>query len=535
MHLRSLSPILISFLVSFVPLFGVGSTWEALVTRFYGNNVTPFSVPSDIVGSSVSVGDSPTSVAITPDGTRALVSNWDDGTVTVLDLTQPIIGPGYTVPAGREATAIAITPDGSLALVANTSDHTVTVLDLTQSIVGPGYTVHVGRAPVSVAITPDGTQALVSNYQDATVSVLGLTSPVQVQYTISVGRYPNWIAITPDGTKALVPLSGENVVRVLDLTQSTIGPGYTVPVGQWPLTAAVTPDGTKALVANNNENTISVLDMTQSTITQGYSVTGSLYPGQFAITPDGTRAYVTYWFEDTVGILDLTHTPITPLPTPILLSGVPSNIAITPDQAPTSLFATSVHGLTVIFDGSGSSSPVGNVREYIWSFGDGSDPVTTTSSTVSHTYARSGAYTVSLTVVNDAGTSLEVTFTGQMVSNRGLPRARSTQTITLDPLAPASFTGKVHLDTGNKQVLLKTRWQPSTDMNTWRYEIFAYGAKIAVVDASAGDHIAIELHPHHFPRKISDTYRRYLGNKYAIRSVTTDGVASALVPLQVGR
>jgi YVTN family beta-propeller protein len=538
MSFRLLSSILTGFLISSALLLGSGTTWEALVSFATAPGfIAPISVPSDVVGGSVSIDDTPQFVAITPDGTRALVANVDDGTVSVLDVTPPTISLNSTVTVGTDPICIAITPDGERALVTNSGDNTVTVLELTPTTVVPVDTVSVGSLPNGVAITPDGHTALVVNRGSGTVTVLELGSTVQARYSLSVGGSSTGaytVAITPDGTKALVSLLLDASVSVLDLTQPTFRLAYTIPVGDCPSGIAITHDGTKALVVNNCDGTVSVLDLTESTIGPGYTVNVGLSPEDVAITPDGARAYVTNAVADTVSVLDVTQTPVSPIHAAISVPTSPFGVAITPDQAPTSLFTTSLRGLTVTFDGSSSSSPVGNVREYIWSFGDGSDPVTTTSSEVSHTYTGSGVYTASLTVVNDAGTSLETTFTGRTASNHGLPRAQSEQTVTLDPLAPLSFTGKVHLDKGGQRVYLETDWRPSTDMSTWRYEIFAYGAKIAVVDANAGDHATIELHPHHFPRKISDTYRRYLGNKYAVRGVTTDGVASSLVPLHVG-
>jgi YVTN family beta-propeller protein len=396
--------------------------------------------------------------------------------------------------------------------------------------------VPVGSGPSGVAITPDGTKALVTNLYDGTVSVLDLNPVVQASYTIQVGNGPQCIAVTPDGSKALVTNNYDSTVSVLDLTQASIVSAYTVSVGSGPVGIAITSDGSKALVTNYRDNTVSVLALTQSTIGPGYTVSVGNSPVGIAITPDGARAYVSNFNGSTVSVLGLAKTPIETIHEAIPISdGTLVGIAITPDQAPISLFTSSVSGLTVTFDGSSSSSPVGNVKEYIWNFGDGSDPLTTTSPIVSHTYVRSGVYTVTLTVVNDAGTSLEVTFTGQTISNRGLPRAQSTQTIAVDPLAPPSFTGKVHLDKHDQKILLKTNWRPSADVNTWRYEIFANNEKIEVIDANAGNHATIELHPHHFPSRISDKYRVFLDNKYAIRSVNTDGVASSLTPLRVER
>ena len=535
MRFRSLSSVVVGFLASTGLLLGNGVTWEALVTNLNDDVVTPILIPSDIVESSVFVGSFPLGVAITPDGTKALVSNSTGTNVAVLDLTQQPITVLYSVSAGAGASAVAITPDGSMALVADSYGNTVSVLDLTQSPIVSVSTVSVGNSPQGIAITPDGTKALVSNSYGNTVSVLELQPSVHLTETVSVGNNPWASAITPDGTRALVSNFYDGTISVLNLTQSPIASGYTVPVGNEVGGIAITPDGTKALVGSVADAKVCVLDLTQSTIGPGYFVPVGNTPESIAITPDGRRAYVTQRDDQTVSVLDLTQTPVKTIHAAIPMGKPPFGIAITPDQAPTSLFIPSVSGLTVSFDGSGSSSPIGNVEEYIWDFGDGSDPLITTSPSVSHTYVRSGEYTVTLQVVNDAGTSLDVTFTGQTVSNHGLPRALSTQTIALDPLAPVSFTGKVDLDKDDQKVLLKTRWKPSADMNTWRYEIFANSRKIAVIDANAGNYATIELHPHHFPSRISDKYRVYLDGKYSIRSVNTDGTASALTPLRVER
>ena len=139
----------------------------------------------------------------------------------------------------------------------------------------------------------------------------------------------------------------------------------------------------------------------------------------------------------------------------VIVRSLPYSIGITPDQAPTAAFTSSVNGLTVSFDGSGSSSPIGTIATYLWDFGDSSGPVTTENSTTSHTYAREGVFEVSLTVTNTAGTSTKTTFTGQVVSNNGQPSAETTHAvivrslpygigITPDQAPTAAFTSSVN-------------------------------------------------------------------------------------------
>ena len=57
-------------------------------------------------------------------------------------------------------------------------------------------------------------------------------------------------------------------------------------------------------------------------------------------------------------------------------------------------------GLTVAFDGSGSSDTDGTIASWAWTFGDGSS---STPATPTHVYAAAGTYVVSLTVTDDDG------------------------------------------------------------------------------------------------------------------------------------
>jgi chitinase len=58
----------------------------------------------------------------------------------------------------------------------------------------------------------------------------------------------------------------------------------------------------------------------------------------------------------------------------------------------------------VSFDGSPSTSTGGRtIVEWTWNFGDGSDPVTESDATTSHSFDEAGAYVVRLTVRDSAG------------------------------------------------------------------------------------------------------------------------------------
>jgi PKD repeat protein len=88
---------------------------------------------------------------------------------------------------------------------------------------------------------------------------------------------------------------------------------------------------------------------------------------------------------------------------------VESNDACAPDTAPTANLAASPRSgnvpLQVAFDGSGSSDPDSgdSVASYTFDFGDGSQPVTQSTPTATHTYTNAGEFKATLTVTDTHG------------------------------------------------------------------------------------------------------------------------------------
>jgi len=109
---------------------------------------------NQVMGAPITVGSFPFGMAITPDGTRAYVTNDGSNSVSVIDTaTNQVAGAPITVsfPDG-----LGITPDGQRAYVANdTSPGSVSVID-TQTNQTVGAPISVGMGPGGIiAITPD--------------------------------------------------------------------------------------------------------------------------------------------------------------------------------------------------------------------------------------------------------------------------------------------------------------------------------------------------------------------------------------------
>ena len=138
--------------------------------------------------------------------------------VTAIAQTTPAWAAQYdvtaTITVGSGPRVVAVSPDGTKAYVANYNADTVSVINTADNTLIA--TITVGTSPYGVAFSPDGTKVYVTNLSGDTVSVINTTTN-NVDATITVGTEPYGVAVSPDGTTAYVTNSFSNTVSVIDL------------------------------------------------------------------------------------------------------------------------------------------------------------------------------------------------------------------------------------------------------------------------------------------------------------------------------
>lgn len=214
-------------------------------------------------------------VEISHDGTRALITNRGEGTITLLALNddgvEKVIG---TFTVGDEKSNVshaAFSPDGSLAIATLQTDDAVELLSLKNDRIEVIKKIDVGDGPYCVEFLDDGDYAVVANALGGTLMLLEVTpNNIKVVDTIPVGIVPEGIDISPDG-KWMVANCLENTARkptvpsrrqtgMLVLLQKQGKTFVTVDVariGRIPQTAVFTPDSRFIAVGSNEENEIS--------------------------------------------------------------------------------------------------------------------------------------------------------------------------------------------------------------------------------------------------------------------------------------
>jgi YVTN family beta-propeller protein len=141
-------------------------------------------------------------IAITHDDKFVWSVNPDNNSVSVFSVSDTVNVKVAEIRVGKEPWCVAITPDDSRAYVTNMASGTVSVINTSNRRVIA--TIPVGAEPFGCALTPNGKKLYVANQSSDSVSVIDTASNWVVKTITGVGVKPHGIAITADGIRVLV-------------------------------------------------------------------------------------------------------------------------------------------------------------------------------------------------------------------------------------------------------------------------------------------------------------------------------------------
>lgn len=412
----------------------------------------------------VSAANGTSGVGVTPDGLNLYATNPSTTTlnqysVSPLGLLSPLATPSLAV--SENDFAIAVSPDGSslYTVAANPTE------EIEMFTIGPGG----GLVPKSppklvtegrfdVVLSANGKYLYSSNFGG-----LGLIFQYEVEPggtlkalsppSVSTGAFPVGMAVTPDGRNLYA--GTESSAGILQFTIGVDGtlaamtpPNVTLPAETNSENLAVTPDGTNLYASDTFNGGISQFAIgpggALSPLSPPKAVPGTDV-NSIAVSPDGRSIYAGRLAPEEIqrfaigpgGALTATSNELTAV-------GVPSQIAVSPDQGPTAALNLTLAAArrSSSFSAVGSSDPDGQVVRYDWSFGDG-ESATTTGPTTTHAYRRGGDYTASVTVTDNEGASTTRVFTGHQVLRNGGPAAQAAKTFHVAGSAPVLSNLKI--------------------------------------------------------------------------------------------
>ena len=203
---------------AYMPLSGVSETTSAISLSSY-----------DITD--ITVGNDPSAVSVSPDGTRAYIGT-SDYTVSVINTSSNTVIATYPLD-GYELgpSAIAVSTDNTKLYIAGTTssggDEVLVVNAADGSTIA---TIPVAAGATGIAVSPDGTRVYVASYGDGlgdTVTIIN-TSDNTVFGTVHVGNPAFSVAVTPDSTQVYVTsfIAAEAInASTLAVTPTYLGPG----------------------------------------------------------------------------------------------------------------------------------------------------------------------------------------------------------------------------------------------------------------------------------------------------------------------
>ena len=162
------------------------------------------------------------------------------------------------ITGGMETEGIEFSADGTKILVTNEADETVTVHDIESgALVKTISTREFGNRPRGIKMAPDG-QSYVASIEYGNKLVV-LDSEFNVVKTVSTGAVPYGLSFDRDGKRLFVALAKGKVIQVFDT--STYEPIAEVKTGKrcWHFT--FTPDDSHILIACGRSDEVVVIDV----------------------------------------------------------------------------------------------------------------------------------------------------------------------------------------------------------------------------------------------------------------------------------
>jgi YVTN family beta-propeller protein len=200
------------------------------------------------------IGNNAGGIALDPLTGSAFVTNYDDGTLSKIDVKSLAVT--ATFDAGAKPRRVV---DNAalqrLYFVNDTSPGEVTVFDTqSNSVIAK---IAVGDRPRNIAADFQKGEVYVSNRDSHSLSIIDVATN-SVVATVETGRNPVGAAVDAKRQRIYVPSPVDNTVTVID--QAARAAVQSIGVGRSPGSAAVDERSGKVYVNNIDDNTISVLD-----------------------------------------------------------------------------------------------------------------------------------------------------------------------------------------------------------------------------------------------------------------------------------
>ncbi len=234
-------------------------------------------------------GDGPGFLALADDGTTLVVGNATSGNVSILDMvSQSVLS---YIDTGTSVTGLAVTSDGSCAVVLDGYLGTATVVDLAGG--AAVATLPVTEYPYRVLISPDDQTAYVATGEGTdTIYFIDLNgASSSVVDTLQPGNIGQ-MTLTSDGsTLGIYDYYGREFILV-DTATHAVTARVALSAGSYNDEVVFSPDGSTAYVTDYYDDTVYVVHVDGASSSLAATLTGIGQPKSIVVDAQGEFAYV---------------------------------------------------------------------------------------------------------------------------------------------------------------------------------------------------------------------------------------------------
>ena len=236
----------------------------------------------------------PHGIVYMPDGERVVVTAEAERKLLVVNINSGEVE--LVIDTGAQGShMVVLSPDAKRAYVSSIGSGSMTVIDLVNG--ERIKIVQTAQGAEGMDISPNGREVWVANNRADTISVIDTVS-LEVVATLKCATFPIRVKFTPDGERVLVSNVRSGDVAVFDAVSRDIvkriemAKGWQPPTdadgsvfsqGPVPIGILIPPDGKHAYVANTNVNRVTVIDLERLAITS--RLTAGMRPDGLAYSP----------------------------------------------------------------------------------------------------------------------------------------------------------------------------------------------------------------------------------------------------------
>jgi len=242
-----------------------------------------------------------TGIAVSPDGTRLIVTHNGDDSVSLIDTGHGNVA--QTVVDIDEPFAVAAADSGGLAYVSTVSASydSILALDMDDNRVVAAYPV--AHNVTDLAVSPDGMHVYASRSAANGADVAILDARTGTEDTIGIaaatGTTATCVRVSPDGRGLYVAVNGPFAAELVMIDTHTNRVANTIEIGSPIRDIALSPDGATAYVGSCGPDFGAVLDVVEIGAMRTATVADTYKIGeiagcvtQLALSRDGRRAYL---------------------------------------------------------------------------------------------------------------------------------------------------------------------------------------------------------------------------------------------------